>query len=81
MKTVNQTTGMKVDMNESWEQKLIKTFEKEKNKEIKAVPAEGQLLFTINLNLTYEKTICLSLFQTLCHRLIFSCFFRLFLSN
>lgn len=35
MNTVNQTTGMKVDMNESWEQKLIKTFEKEKNKEIK----------------------------------------------
>ncbi len=35
MNTVNQTTGMNVDMNESWEQKLIKTFEKEKNKEIK----------------------------------------------
>ncbi len=32
MNTVNQTTGMKVDMNESWEQKLIKTFEKEKIK-------------------------------------------------
>lgn len=40
----------------------------QKNKKIKAALAVGQLLFLINLNLTYEKTICLRLFQTLCQK-------------
>ena len=42
----------------------------QKNKKIKAALAVGQLLFLINLNLTYEKTICLRLFQTLCQKQI-----------